>query len=57
MYPVNEPYMLAYYVKKIFKSDDLARTIGEKAREHALRTHNPENNLKKLIDIYENLLI
>ena len=57
LYPFNEPYMLAYYVKKIFKSDDIARNIGDEARKHALVTHDPENNLKKLIDIYDNLLI
>ena len=30
-------------------------TMGQKAREHALKTHNPETNYKRLMEIYHEI--
>lgn len=55
IYPFEEPYMLAYYVCKIFESDDLAMKLSLKARKHALHTHNAEQNTKDLIRVYHKI--
>lgn len=55
LFPFNEPYMLAYYIEKIFESDELALDISRKAHAHALKTHDPENNFNDLIHIYKSL--
>ncbi|MHC0036440.1 glycosyltransferase family 4 protein [Pseudoneobacillus sp. C159] len=55
VYPFDEPYMLAHYVSSIFENDSLALTLSKKARKHALVTHNRENNIKTLIEIYRKI--
>ena len=52
IYPHDEPYMLAYYIKKIFEDSDSAKTMGEKARQKALKIHDREKNLLRLMEIY-----
>lgn len=52
VYPADEPYMLAHYISEIFDHDDMAVVMGEKARLHALQTHNPEKNYRDLISAY-----
>jgi len=56
IYPFNEYYMLAYYICEVFSSDELAIQFSEKARQHALITHDREFNKNNLISIYENIL-
>lgn len=51
-YQTDAPYMLAYYVCEIFANDDLAVQFSEKAREHALVTHDAQTNLNRLLNIY-----
>lgn len=55
IFPFEEPYMLAYYVCAIFGSDELALSISQKAREHALLTHNAEKNTGDLVKIYQKI--
>lgn len=55
LYPFDEPYMVAYYAKKIFDDNELAQEIGENARKHAIKTHDEVENLNTLIDIYNRL--
>ena len=40
---------------KIFAMEQGAEELGNAARAHALVTHDPENNLKTLIEIYKSL--
>lgn len=40
MYQADAPYMMAYYVCKIFGNNDLALKFSNNAREHALKTHD-----------------
>ena len=55
IYQSAAPYMLAYHIRQIFAARDAAAAMGQKARAHALRTHDPEKNLQDLIDIYESI--
>ena len=55
VYQADAPYMLAYYVKKMFAVEKQAETIGAKAKEHAAKTHNRDENLKTLLSIYSSL--
>jgi glycosyltransferase involved in cell wall biosynthesis len=53
LYQHDAPYMLAYYVCKIFESDELANLLSENAIKHARMTHNRQNNLENMLRIYE----
>ncbi len=55
IYPADEPYMIEYYVSKIFESSDLAKEISKNAKEHAEYTHNRFLNGKTLMEIYNNI--
>lgn len=55
VYQGDAPYMLAYYVKKIFADVDTATVMGLKAQNHAKATHDRERNIDTLINIYENV--
>lgn len=55
VYPVNEPYMLAYYVKRIFDENELAIKFSKAAKKHANLTHSREKNMEKLLAIYNGL--
>jgi glycosyltransferase involved in cell wall biosynthesis len=56
LYPFDEPYMLAYYVTRLFGSDELAERFSQAARSHAAKTHDRERILKDLTAIYHSLL-
>lgn len=53
LYQSTAPYMLAYYIKQVFAMEEEAEKIGQAARKHALQTHDPDTNLKTLLEIYE----
>lgn len=57
LYPFDEPYMLAFYIKKIFEDDNLALKFADNAHRHAMETHNRENNFNRLTDIYNSLSV
>lgn len=52
LYQSDAPYMLAYYVNKIFGDDELASDLGKAAHERAKVTHDYEKNLNTLLNIY-----
>ncbi|MBP1920096.1 glycosyltransferase family 4 protein [Youngiibacter multivorans] len=52
IYPLNETYMLAYYIIDVFNNPDKATLMGQNARKHALITHNADTNFKALMEIY-----
>lgn len=56
VYQADAPYMLAYYICEIFKNRELAISFSEKARKHALQTHDKEKNTKQLTDIYNKII-
>lgn len=53
VYQADAPYMLAYYVKKVFGMGKQAKSMGASAKKHAERTHDREHNLEVLLKIYE----
>ena len=56
LFPYTEPELLAYYVEEFFEDDALCYEMGQKAREHALKRHDWENNAKVTLNTYRNIL-
>ena len=56
VYPLDETYMLAYYIKDLFGHPDRAAEFGRKARIHAKKTHDAETNFKTMLDMYESVI-
>ena len=55
VYPFNESYRLAYYIKEIFDNKQLASNLGMKAKKRAVITHDREKNNEALCDIYKEI--
>lgn len=55
LYPYQDVEKLADAVCNIFEQDERAITLGQQARKHALITHAPETNYRRLMEIYEEL--
>lgn len=55
LYQSSAPYMLAWYVSRLFDDDALAERFSRASRERAARTHDRAINLNALIDIYESI--
>ena len=55
MYPSTAPYMLSHYIKELFVMGDRAAALGSKASDHARRTHDPEQNLRDLLSVYQEI--
>ena len=55
VYQSTAPYMLAHYICKVFAMEDAAVSLGQAAKAHAHRTHDPEKNLADLLAIYRML--
>ncbi len=56
VYPSTAPYMLAYHIRRIFALEEKAETLGQAAKAHAARTHDPEKNLETLLEIYREIM-
>lgn len=56
IYQHDAPYMLSYYICKIFENEDLAKEFSKNSREHALKTHDRKDNTNRLLDIYKEIL-
>lgn len=55
MYPADEPYMLAHYIKRVFCEHDLVDELRMNARLHAREIHDRDNNIRRLLEIYERI--
>lgn len=55
VYQSTAPYMLAHYIKTVFAMEENAAAMGQAARAHARKTHDPETNLRDLMKIYEEI--
>lgn len=55
VYQPSAEYMLAFYVKEIFRKGESAQTIGHAASCHALQTHDPKINLEMLVSVYQSV--
>ena len=55
VYQSTAPYMLAHYIKNVFAMGERAAAMGQAARAHARKTHDPETNLRDLLGINEEI--
>lgn len=55
-YQYDESYMLAFYIRKIFKDDQVARKLSQNAREQAAIVNDIETNLNNQIQIYQKIM-
>jgi glycosyltransferase involved in cell wall biosynthesis len=55
-YRAEDPALLAWQLKRIFDSDDLALSLSAAARERALKTHDPADNRDRLLAAYRTIL-
>lgn len=56
LYQHDAPYMLAQFVCEIFENQDLALKFSKNARERALKTHDRDENTRRLIEIYNEIV-
>lgn len=52
IYHPSAPYMLAHYIQEVFAQKEKAETMGAQAAHHAAVTHDPQTNLRQLLNIY-----
>ena len=56
IYQSSAPYMLAYYVNKVFDDDNNALQMSHNAMQRAQVTHNREKNIRDLCAIYDSII-
>lgn len=56
IYPVDEPYMIPYYIGKIFDDTELAERFSEAGRESGRRKYSAEDNGQTLLRVYSEIL-
>lgn len=56
LYPYNEYAVLAEYICRIFRDDELAVRLSDEARKRALLTHDQENNYQVLLQNYRSIV-
>lgn len=55
LYPFDESYMLAHYIKKLFDEEELALHLSENGKKRASLTHHREQNIARYYEIYEKI--
>lgn len=55
VYQSTAPYMLSFYICRVFEMGKQAEAMGRAARAHGAKTHDPEKNLRDLVEIYREL--
>lgn len=55
IYEPGQVGKLAEQIIALFAMEDSAEALGENARRHARKTHDPEENLRELIAIYDKI--
>ena len=55
VYQPAAAYMLAHYIMEVFAMEDRAEQLGQAARIHAQKTHDPAENLRSLLAIYQEI--
>lgn len=56
IYPSDEPYMLAYYIKELFENKALCLEFSENATRHAKNTHDRKTCANDVYNIYLDIL-
>ena len=55
IYQHDAPYMLSYYIKKVFRNNSLAETLSRNARIEANKINNRETNVRAIISAYKEI--
>lgn len=55
-YRNDDPKLLAWNIKRIFDSDELALSLSEAGKKKALITHDAQRNAQLLVDAYTDIL-
>ncbi len=55
IFPLSEPYMLAYYVEELLNDKDKAINFGRNAMKTAYKLYNRKKNADYLLEIYDDL--
>lgn len=56
LYPVTDPYMAAYYIKRLIDNKEENRVIGKTAREVALVRHDKATIVDELLKTYHQII-
>lgn len=56
LYPVTDPYMAAYYIKRLVENQEENTSIGKAAREVALVRHDKQTIVEKLLITYDEIM-
>lgn len=54
-YRANDPDLLAWQIKRVFEEKSNIHAMTEKARKHALKTHDIETNVQQLCNVYNQI--
>lgn len=57
LYPVTDPYMAAYYIKRLIENQEENISMGKAAREVALVRHDKQAIVEGLLKIYDDIVI
>lgn len=57
LYPVTDPYMAAYYIKRLVENQEENISMGKAAREAALVRHDKQAIVEGLLKIYDDIVI
>lgn len=55
LYPLQESYMMRYYVDRIFQDDNLALFLSRNAKERAEELNNKNRAVKSILQIYKTI--
>lgn len=55
VYPVDEPYMISYYIGKLFNNNDLAQRFSQTGRELGRKKYSIEDNRVTLLQTYSSI--
>ncbi len=53
LFPIDEPYMIAYYIDKLFDNDRLAERLSEAGGASARDLYSRRDNGENLISLYK----
>lgn len=56
LYPFDEFYMLSFYIKSIFKNEELCNNLSRNARIRAEKQYSREENLNALLHVYQEII-
>ena len=55
LFPATDPYMAAFYIRKLLNQEDLNKSMGMYAKEIALKRHSKEGIINELKQIYSEI--